>query len=367
LEITLNECLPEEARAAAADAPGTKDMRVFVTPQAFAGNIRSIEMFVLTPKRGAVQKPEIEEPVESPISATPVSIGNLLEFASPAEVLAHDVSDSTDASSRDTSSVDISRDIDATEVTVPSGSLEEPVQPAIGSVQAIPPVLRTPHSNSQSVIGHAVLTSRQPAVPTWPNIAEMKLFPAGLSPWPVRPAEVPFQAAILPREIPASGSVSTQALQEKRSWRVAWWKVAWWKVAWWKVAWWKVGRRAAIATILVLSAGWLANHFSASHRAGTTSQNDSPSPVEARMPANATPGSSQKPAETAHSSPSVRQPNPTEKLAPTLATSAPHPGARPRKRHLDADYVAKDTTVYFYHRPAGLPGNQKPQAALRNR
>src|ERR1700690_1820209 len=44
LEITLNECLPEEARGVAADAPVTKDMRVFVTPQAFAGHIRSIEM-----------------------------------------------------------------------------------------------------------------------------------------------------------------------------------------------------------------------------------------------------------------------------------------------------------------------------------
>ncbi|GAC1436097.1 MAG: hypothetical protein NVS1B11_30250 [Terriglobales bacterium] len=49
LEITLNQCAPEAAGTLIGDSPGTRDMCVFVTPQAMAGHIRSIGIYVLTP------------------------------------------------------------------------------------------------------------------------------------------------------------------------------------------------------------------------------------------------------------------------------------------------------------------------------
>lgn len=50
LEITLSKCAPESAGTLIGDSPSTRDMCVFVTPQAMAGHIRSIDIFVLTPK-----------------------------------------------------------------------------------------------------------------------------------------------------------------------------------------------------------------------------------------------------------------------------------------------------------------------------
>ena len=48
LEITLNRCAPEAAASAIGVSASTRDMCVFVTPQAMAGHIRSIDIFVLT-------------------------------------------------------------------------------------------------------------------------------------------------------------------------------------------------------------------------------------------------------------------------------------------------------------------------------
>jgi hypothetical protein len=61
LEITLNECAAEEAARLASEVQSEKDMRVFVSPRALAGKIRSIEMFVLSPKPAAafVAEPKV--------------------------------------------------------------------------------------------------------------------------------------------------------------------------------------------------------------------------------------------------------------------------------------------------------------------
>ena len=49
LEITLNQCSPEAASSLIGNSPSTRDMCVFVTPRAMAGQIRSIGIYVLTP------------------------------------------------------------------------------------------------------------------------------------------------------------------------------------------------------------------------------------------------------------------------------------------------------------------------------
>lgn len=53
LEITVKQCRPEDAAKLAADASGTKDMCVLITPGAKSAGIRTIEMIVLQPKAEA--------------------------------------------------------------------------------------------------------------------------------------------------------------------------------------------------------------------------------------------------------------------------------------------------------------------------
>jgi hypothetical protein len=55
LEITVGLCDPDDAAKLIGDVSTKKDMCVFVGPQAASGKIRSIEMFVVKPKRQVVQ------------------------------------------------------------------------------------------------------------------------------------------------------------------------------------------------------------------------------------------------------------------------------------------------------------------------
>ncbi len=311
LEITLNECLPEDARAAATDSPVTKDMRVFVTPQAFAGNIRSIEMFVLTPQRVTVQKLEMEVPAELPASVPSSSLGKMLEFVAPAEV----------------------EDVIAAEIDVVSPSVEEKASApsAIDTAPEVFPELETTHSDSPSMIGRAVLASTQTTVPAWPDMREMKLVPAELAPAVVKPVGVPLQAAVLLEKIPASIPSQARAVRDnKRFWRVP--------------------IVVGIVAVLALSAVRLAGHFSTSHAQAGTVQQVTPSSIQAAMPATAAPVSNVKPSATLQFSTAVTMRKPVVTLASTSTRAkvrASHPVTKRRRTSSESDYVAKDTTVYF--------------------
>jgi hypothetical protein len=334
LEITLNECLAEEARAAS-DAPETKDMRVFLTPQAFAGNIRSIEMFVLTPRRVVVEKADVEAPAELPANVAPVSLGTMLEFAAPAPVAAEseNVGDTVAA----TSPVEVDEEkFHAQEVEVSPASPEEWDEPGFASSGEIAPLVEATRSDPQSTVGRAILASRQSA---WPNMAEMKLVPAQLAPAPVRPASVPLQVTTLPARIPAASSVHSHALRDKRFW--------------------KVPIVAGMTAVLALSAVWLANHFSGSHaQAGTLQEIATPS-VGASTPANGSAVINSQPAGIAQTPTPNTQPKPTRK---TAIMARPQRTKANRHSIPESDYVAKDTTVYFSRQAAQQRSSLKPPA-----
>ena len=344
LEITLNECLADDARATAHVAE-SKDMRVFLTPQAFAGNIRSIEMFVLTPKPAAAQTLEIAsavepsavdhpateasaiepssvEPssVESSSNLTSDSLGKMLAFAAPAPAAANRASERLET----IGSVDMSEK--EKEKRVSAGGMEDFPdgfdswdEPGFASAEEIAPVAET-----RGGIGRAILASKQSA---WPDMAEMKLVPAELAPASVRPSGVSLSAALLPERVPAR-STRVPSARDKRFWRVP--------------------IVAGIAAVLALSAVWMADHFSASSTSeGTTLQQMVPPPAEAADPG---PAGAQLKA-----------------IAKPLGTSAPTriraPRAKEKRRTPpESDYVAKDTTVYFSRRPAALLSSKKPQA-----
>jgi hypothetical protein len=320
LEITLNECLADDARAAA-HAAESKDMRVFLTPQAFAGNIRSIEMFVLTPKPATGQTLEIAsavEPsaVEPSSNLTSDSLGKMLAFAAPAPAVANRASER----------LETIRSVDMKEKEASAGGMEDfpdgfdaVDEPGFASVEEIAPVAET-----RGGIGRAILASKQSA---WPDMAEMKLVPAELAPASVRPAGVLPPAALLPERVPARFT-RVPSPRDKRFWRVP--------------------IVAGITAVLALSAVWLANHFSASSTSeGTTLRQMVPPPAEAANPGTA--GAQLK------------------TIAKPLGTSAPARMHAPRAKATrrtppESDYVAKDTTVYFSRRPAALLSSKKPQA-----
>jgi len=335
LEITLNECLADDARATAQVAD-SKDMRVFLTPQAFAGNIRSIEMFVLTPKPAAARTLEITSAVE-PLSVEPSpvepssnlisdSLGKMLAFAAPAPAVANGASERLET----IRSVDMSEKEKGKEKEVSAAGMEDfPVgfdawdEPGFASAEEIAPVAEKRGGIGGS-IGRAILASKQSA---WPDMAEMKLVPAELAPAPVRPAGVSLPAARLPERVPAR-STRVSSPRDKRFWRVP--------------------IVAGVAAVLALSAVWMADRLSRSSTAeGTTLQQTVPPPAEAANPGTA--GAQLK------------------ATAKPLGTSAPTRMRAPRataKRRAppESDYVAKDTTVYFSRRPAALLSSKKPQA-----
>ncbi len=334
LEITLNECLPEDARAAATDSPVTKDMRVFVTPQAFAGNIRSIEMFVLTPQRVTVQKLEIEAPVEPPSILTPASLGSvplgkMLEFIAPAEVVPNDLISPVEVSPVKANNEDVAA---AVEVEVASSEFEEKEEEVLPAMEAAPeilPVLETTQPEPPSTIGRAVLASTQTAVPAWPDMSEMKLVPAELAPAVVKPVGMPLQDAVLSQKAPASVSFRAQSVRDKRFW--------------------KVPIVLGIVAIFALSAVRLANHFSNSHAQAGTVQQVTPSPIPVAMPS-AAPVSTAKLAGTMQSSTAVTLQKPAEKpvrISIKAKVRASRPAAKRGRNNSESGYVAKDTTVYF--------------------
>jgi hypothetical protein len=330
LEITLNECPPEEAGAAASDSRVTKDMRVFVTPQAFAGNIRSIEMFVLTPKPPSIPKFETEEQVEPLGDGTRSSAGKVLEFATPAEPVSGDLGTLVEATPADTiESVTIAA------VEIPSANAEQSVQPVSESDVKIQNEAGTAHSDLHSVIGRALLASNQARVPMWPDMAEMKLVPADLAPAPAsfKPQIAPFPAVRAPERIPVASSVHVAAGRGKRFW--------------------KIPIIAGIAAALALSAIWMANRLSTS-----------PSRAEASTSTPVAHQSNPEPPEAAQSSTQITPGKQPEKLAPVLAAknvSTTRARVQRRKHLSDSDYVAKDTTIYFNNRPTNAAG-QKSQA-----
>jgi hypothetical protein len=320
LEITLNECLADDARAAA-HAAETKDMRVFLTPQAFAGNIRSIEMFVLTPKPADAPTLEVASAVAPSSNLTSDSPGKMLAFAAPAPAVANPASDR----------VETIRSVDMNEKTVTTDGIEDFPdgfdaldEPRFASVEEVAPVADTPPAESRGGIGRAILASKQSA---WPDMAEMKLVPAELAPVSVRPSGVSHPAALLPERIAARSS-SLPSPRDKRFW--------------------KVPIVAGMATVLALSAVWMVNRFSASSASeGTSLQQIMPPSAEAANPS-----------ATGAQLKSIGKP--LGRSAPTRISA---PRAKP-KRHTtpESDYVAKDTTVYFSRRPAALLGSKKPQA-----
>jgi hypothetical protein len=321
LEITLNECLADDARASA-QAAETKDMRVFLTPQAFAGNIRSIEMFVLTAKRSDGQTLEVAPAVAPSSDLTSDSPAKMLAFAAPAAVAANRASDQLETIG--------AIDLNEKTVTAAGGMEDFPDgfdaldEPRFASVEEVAPVADTTPAETRGGIGRAILASKQSA---WPDMAEMKLVPAELAPVAVRTSVGSHQAALLPEKItPRSSSVPSP--RDKRFW--------------------KVPIVAGMATVLALSAVWMVNRFSASSASqGTSLQQIMPPSAEA-----ANPSSTGAQVKANEKSPSTS--------APTRARVA---RAKP-KRHTtpESDYVAKDTTVYFSKRPAALLGSKKPQA-----
>jgi hypothetical protein len=351
LEITLNECLAEEARGAA-DSVETKDMRVFLTPQAFAGNIRSIEMFVLTPKRVVipnveVPKLEVDTPIE-PVSA-PVSVVKILEFASPAEAVVNEVgaNHETKIDVSRNESVEVNSSFDATEeiftapqVEASSDHLEESDEPRFASAVEIAPVLESAPYDPPHTIGRAILASKQSA---WPDMAAMKLVPAELASVAVKPAGLPPKIAPIPERIRGANSASAQVLRDKRFW--------------------KVPIVAGIVAVLALSTVWLASHISTSHaQTGATSPQTAPASVEAATPVPNTTAVTQ-PQEVTESPVFVTRVTPARKVVFTPATKAHAQYAKP-KRHASAesDYVAKDTTVYFSKPSTGQQVSQKIQS-----
>jgi hypothetical protein len=355
LEITLNECLADDARATAQVAE-SKDMRVFLTPQAFAGNIRSIEMFVLTPKPAATRTLEITSAVEplsvepspvepaavEPLSVEPSaiepssvepssnlisdSLGKMLAFAAPAPAVANGASERLET----IRSVDMSEKEKEKEKEVSAAGVEDfPVgfdawdEPGFASAEEIAPVAEKRGGIGGS-IGRAILASKQSA---WPDMAEMKLVPAELAPAPVRPAGVSLPAARLPERVPAR-STRVSSPRDKRFWRVP--------------------IVAGVAALLALSAVWMADRLSRSSTSeGTTLQQTVPPPAEAANPgtAGAQLKATAKPPGTSASA-RMRAPRATAK----------------RRAPPESDYVAKDTTVYFSRRPAALLSSKKPQA-----
>jgi hypothetical protein len=344
LEITLNECLAEEARAAA-DSVETKDMRVFLTPQAFAGKIRSIEMFVLTPKRAVVSK--VEEP-----AVVPVAVANILEFAAPAEVVVSEVSTNhdtaNDVSKNENGNVDAGSSISATEevVTAPvvqasSESLVESDEPGFASTGEIAPIIESASFDPPHTIGRAILASKQSA---WPDMAEMKLVPAELAPVGLKTAGLLPKIAPLPERISRANSVPTHFHRDKRFW--------------------KVPIVAGMVAVLALSTVWLAGHLLSSHaQAGAVSQQINSPSLEAATPGPSAPVGTQ-PGAAAQSPTFVTQATPARKVVFTPATTKPHAQHTKPKRHSSAesDYVAKDTTVYFSKPTAGQQVSQKIQS-----
>jgi hypothetical protein len=325
LEITLNECLADEARAAS-DTVETKDMRVFLTPQAFAGNIRSIEMFVLTPKRVSLPEPASEMPVVALASLTSTTLGKMFELAAPVEIVPEEMNRSVGTG--------CSENIVAAEVEFPSDKFDESVEEITQAVQTTP-------SDPQSTIGRAILASKQSA---WPDMAEMKLVPAELAP-AVKSSGMPLQVSTPTERTSAPSSAHTQSLRDKRSW--------------------KVPMVAGAAAVLALSTVWLGNHFSASHaQASTTSQQVNTPSIQPVIPATAAAAVIPQPEMVKQSGSPVEHAKPARKTASRPAPIKAHAQRAKSKRHAtpESDYVAKDTTVYFSGRPASQPSGQKPQA-----
>ena len=315
LEITLNECLAEEARAAS-DTAETKDMRVFLTPQAFAGKIRSIEMFVLTPKRVPTQKIEMETPGEASTNLTVDPVGKMLEFALPADIVSTGMSAVIEP---------IEHRSEATTVEPIENSWdthEESDEPGFASVEEIAPVTETPSPESRGGIGRAILASRQSA---WPDMAEMKLVPAELAPASIKPVGMPLPAATLPEKRNPARSARNETSRNKRFWRVP--------------------VVLGIAAILALSVFWVANHFSSLHTQAATAPQQITSPsVELAAPAIVVPvNQSLEPTASVVVAKSPRS------LVRTANTTRSHASHTRTQRHYtpESDYVAKDTTVYF--------------------
>jgi hypothetical protein len=323
-------------------------MRVFLTPQAFAGNIRSIEMFVLTPKPAAGQRLEIAstvepravepravesaavesaavepsavessavEPrlVEPSFNLTSDSGGKMLPFAAPAPAVANRASER----------LETIRPLEVRDKVVSAAVREDFAdgldawdEPGFASVEEIAPVAET-----RGGIGRAILASKQSA---WPDMAAMKLVPAELAPAPVRPAVVSPPSALQSERV-AARSTGVASSRDKRFWRVP--------------------IVAGMTAVLALSAVWMTNHFSASSTSeGTTLQHMTTPPAEPANPGTA--GAQLK------------------AIAKPLGTSAPTRMRAKAKRRTppESDYVAKDTTVYFSKRPAALLSSKKPQA-----
>ena len=322
LEITLNECLADEARVAG-DTAGGKDMRVFLTPQAFAGNIRSIEMFVLTPKRVEVEKSEVAMPFEAKAERSS-PLPTMLELAAPAEVVPHDRGRPAEASK------------DAADAAFEGRSdrFEEMPAPAFEVAEEIAPIAAPVEPQGGSGIGRSILASRQSA---WPDMAEMKLVPAELAAAPVRSAGEALQVPIPPERIPVASSHS-RADSDKRFWRVP--------------------IVAGIAAVLAMSAVWLANHVSTSHPSPGTAPS-----VEAAGPGTTEPAASPRLAGTAPSPAAKEHPPSARKLRPSHAikahTKAP---AAKRRDNPDDDYVAKDTTIFYSRQPTRPSGTKTSQA-----
>lgn len=333
LEITLNECLADEARAASSTAE-TKDMRVFLTPQAFAGNIRSIEMFVLTPKLAALPKLETDTFVD-PANFTSATLGRMLEFAVPAEPAPAQIDNSVEAS--------FDENVALQEVEFPSDKFEESVQPGTSlqeSAGDVAPATPATSADPQGTIGRAILASKQSA---WPDMAEMKLVPAELVP-AVKSSAVLPQMSTPPQRRP---DVSSASAHEHRDQRLL-----------------KMPVIAGAVAVLALSTVWLAGHFSASHiQKNYTSQQAASPAIQPITPPTAAAVVAQ-PVVVAQSAAHVVTEKPASRTASRPAAIKTHAQHAKSRRHStpESDYVAKDTTVYFSGSSARQQSNQRAQA-----
>jgi hypothetical protein len=325
LEITLNECLADEARAASSTAE-TKDMRVFLTPQAFAGNIRSIEMFVLTPKMAALPKLETDTFVD-PTNFTSATLGRMLEFAVPAEAATAEINNSLEASFDENTA--------APEAEFPSDKFEEPQE----SADDVAPAVQTTSVDPQSTVARAILASKQSA---WPDMAEMKLVPAELVPAVKSSAVLPQIST--PPERPSDGSAVLSHEHRDRPF-------------------FRMPIIAGVVAVLALSTVWLASHFSASHiqEDPTSQQLSAPASQPVALPTAAVVAT---PAAVVSQSTSPVIEKPSKRAASRPAPIKAHVQHAKSKRHStpESDYVAKDTTVYFSGPSARQQSNQRAQA-----
>lgn len=368
LEITLNQCAPDAAGTLIGDSPGTRDMCVFVTPQAMAGHIRSIDIFVLTPKEKpqgeiTVIPGEISKPAEAKVlpfenvSSRGPTTGTLqsepaeIKVVSPAPV---------PISSERTDDFDL----------VPRGMIwqasnEEELSSQVSDPPEAHSVLHfMPQEENQFV---ATIRSLVSAVIKFSDskLQRMRTSTAKarmgamfqVSKWFKTAGQKPRKPVVV---LPISTETSAwhkpahpYNLDEPESSN--------WKVPRDTRLWNAMGMAVA-ASLVALIVVSIAEHYSASRisaSSSTTAMGPAPSlsaPKLDQAPAGKTspPTTTGKLSPTRVSVPILSKNNARVATTPTLKRdSRPH-------RNLDADYVAKDTTVYFDRRSGFSKANRLP-------